>query len=218
MQACPKCKSHYGDEMKICRTCGAILEVVAEEPPRVDAPLPPEAVEASPASLEEDVPHEATPPGQPSWKCLQCGQSVPGDFEVCWNCGASRDGKADPYFNREPAEDDDDDSVDEVEDNGGPAAEEDSEPRSTGRSGPRCPKCGSSKIIPRTRILDQGEYSDGSLKVVIDGDPNALIFKDRLYGRLAADVCGDCGHVELTVENPSELYEHYLRSKDGAGD
>jgi hypothetical protein len=75
MQACPKCKLHYGDEMKICRTCGAILEMVAGEPPQ--------AVKDSLPSHEEDVPHEATPPSQPSWKCLQCGQYVPGDFQVC---------------------------------------------------------------------------------------------------------------------------------------
>jgi hypothetical protein len=47
---------------------------------------------------------------------------------------------------------------------------------------------------------------------VVYGDPEALIFKDRVYGRLKADICGDCGHVELRVENPGELYEHYRRT------
>jgi predicted RNA-binding Zn-ribbon protein involved in translation (DUF1610 family) len=77
-----------------------------------------------------------------------------------------------------------------------------------------CPKCGSSKIIPSAKILVQRTYSNGWLRVVVDGDPNALIFKDCLYDRLTASICGDCGHVELTVSHLSELYEHYRRSKE----
>ena len=72
---------------------------------------------------------------------------------------------------------------------------------------------GSSKIIPNATIFDQGQGSDGLLKVIVDGNPDALIFKDRLYSRLAADICGDCGHVELKVDYPGRLYEQYLRSK-----
>ena len=61
-------------------------------------------------------------------------------------------------------------------------------------------------------VSDQGEYSDGRLKVVVFGDPSALVFKDRLYGELRADICGDCGHVELRVANPEELYGHYRKA------
>jgi hypothetical protein len=50
------------------------------------------------------------------------------------------------------------------------------------------------------------------LSVVIYGDPKALLFKDRLYGRLRADICGDCGHVEWRVVNPKALYEHYRQA------
>ena len=59
-----------------------------------------------------------------------------------------------------------------------------------------------------------GEYSGGTLQVVISGDPSALIFKDRLYGELKANICGDCGHVELRVANPKELYRHYRKSSE----
>jgi hypothetical protein len=48
--------------------------------------------------------------------------------------------------------------------------------------------------------------------VVVFGDPGALVFKDRLYGELWADICGDCGHVELRVANPRQLYRHYRKS------
>ncbi len=77
----------------------------------------------------------------------------------------------------------------------------------------QCPKCGSIKIIPNTRIRDQGQSSDGKLKAFVDADPEALIFKDRLYSMLLADICGECGHVELRVEQPGSLYSHYLQSR-----
>lgn len=40
------------------------------------------------------------------WQCANCGNTVPRTFDVCWNCGADRDGKADPDFLpvAEPAE------------------------------------------------------------------------------------------------------------------
>ena len=61
-------------------------------------------------------------------------------------------------------------------------------------------------------VQDQGEGSHRYLRVVICGDPSALIFKDRLYGELRANICGDCGHVELRVTNPRELYRHYRKA------
>lgn len=79
----------------------------------------------------------------------------------------------------------------------------------------RCLRCGSSKIIPHVRVFDQGQYSNGGLLAVVDADPDALVFKDRLYDEITADICGDCGHVELKAEHPQELYEHLLRSQDG---
>jgi ribosomal protein S27AE len=78
----------------------------------------------------------------------------------------------------------------------------------------QCSKCGSTEMIPNADILDQGQGSDRSLQVVVYGNPDALILKDRLYGVLMADICGDCGHADLKVANPEELYEHYLRSLD----
>jgi hypothetical protein len=78
----------------------------------------------------------------------------------------------------------------------------------------RCPACASTRVIPRVHVIDQGQGSHGSLNVVVYGNPEALLFKDRLWGQLAADVCGDCGHVQFRVQNPRQLYEHYLRSKE----
>ncbi|MGQ0637085.1 MAG: hypothetical protein ACT4QC_20945 [Planctomycetaceae bacterium] len=32
------------------------------------------------------------------WACPKCSEQVEGNFEVCWNCGTSRDGTTDPEF------------------------------------------------------------------------------------------------------------------------
>ena len=58
-------------------------------------------------------------------------------------------------------------------------------------------------------ITDQGQGSSGSLRVVVYGHPEAILFKDRRYGQLRADICGECGHVEIWIANAAELYDHY---------
>jgi hypothetical protein len=195
LKKCPKCLSQYGDDLKICRTCGGILEKVAEEQP--------ETVEVDPTPHDEDIAIEAPPAKQDSWTCSQCGQSVPGGFEVCWNCGTSQEGVPDPEFHKERG--------------GNDAPLEIWQPREVEpvakRTGRPCPRCGSENIIPNASILGRVGYSDGRISIVVDGDPDAMIFKDRLYDQLTADVCGECGHVELSAVHPNELYEHYLRSK-----
>lgn len=77
-----------------------------------------------------------------------------------------------------------------------------------------CRACGSTKMIPNVYVLDQGKGSDGYLQVVVYGDPQALIFKDRVYGHLRAWICGNCGFTELRVKNPEELYQKYLEAKE----
>ena len=32
------------------------------------------------------------------WKCIKCGEEIEPDFDVCWACGASKDGVEDPGF------------------------------------------------------------------------------------------------------------------------
>jgi hypothetical protein len=77
-----------------------------------------------------------------------------------------------------------------------------------------CAKCGSTKIIPDAQIFDQGQYSDGHLKVVVAEDPEAWVFKGNKLTALRAQVCGECGHAELRVEDPHLLYEVYLKSRE----
>ena len=192
----------------------------SETPPNIDTSLPiftPAAEERkeNPETFPDTDEREENPEipldideprplsSERSWRCPQCHKPVPNTFDVCWNCGTNQNGTPDPNFVKEPLEIPRD------------VAEEEPMTRGDMRAhGLQCPKCGSSKIIPKARILDQGQHSDGDLKVVIYGNPEALIFKNRLYGKLTADICGDCGHVELRVENPEELYDHYHEASE----
>jgi len=137
--------------------------------------------------------------------CPRCYENVPKSFDVCWNCGTTSDGQEDRDFVAEPL--DGDDSVQ-------PRATFDSGASAVPEAAPRCARCGSAKIMPDVRLVDQGQGSDGVSKVVVFGNPDALLFKDRRYGKVTADLCGNCGHVELRVDNFRELYEHYRDSFD----
>ena len=77
-----------------------------------------------------------------------------------------------------------------------------------------CAKCGSEKIVPQVRILDLGDYNmPGHLSVQIEGNPDALFFKEKFKDAMKAWVCGECGYAELYVTQPRELYAAYERSK-----
>lgn len=202
MRKCPKCSMEYDDDRKICRACGSALDDYV--PPPVEAVPPAPVVEPLPILDEPILAEFAEEVAKPrhSWTCQGCGKLVPVEFTVCWNCGADEQGQPDSGFVVEPKDD-----WKKLERKLIVEAEE------IKTNEPHCPKCGSKKIIPRTRVRDQGQYSNGHLQVVVCGDPNALLFKDRLLEDIIADVCGDCGFIELKVKNPGELYEHYLHAK-----
>jgi uncharacterized OB-fold protein len=80
-----------------------------------------------------------------------------------------------------------------------------------------CPRCGSEKIIPGVPLLDR--YGDVGgfhtpAEVQVHGAPQAWVFKDTVAAKLLADVCGECGNVELRVDDFRELYAKYLKSLD----
>jgi predicted nucleic-acid-binding Zn-ribbon protein len=78
----------------------------------------------------------------------------------------------------------------------------------------KCAKCGSKRIVPRARVLDQGEYSDGVLKAALDRNPEAWIFKGTVLSSLCACICADCGFTELYADHPEELYQVYQQTQE----
>ncbi|RKU35810.1 hypothetical protein C6496_16055 [Candidatus Poribacteria bacterium] len=79
----------------------------------------------------------------------------------------------------------------------------------------KCGRCGSEKIMPNLRIRDRYEAGMGQdVEVEVEGNPNAMIFKKAHREALRATVCGECGNVGLSVENPKALWETYTQGKD----
>jgi hypothetical protein len=221
MQKCPKCATVYSDESKICRTCGSILEASSELGSVLAGLSESEPELLTAANVVDDLPRDESLPmavsaeDPPAWTCSQCKKSVPGNFDICWNCFTTRDGDFDPEFAEivaaaEIAEDQDDFADDEPPTQ---ATNRTAASPSVRENRLCCSRCGSDKIIRDARLCDQGQNSDGKGYIMVYGDPEAWILKDRRYGLLIADICGRCGHVEFRVNNPTELYEHYRKSR-----
>ena len=79
----------------------------------------------------------------------------------------------------------------------------------------KCGRCGSEKVMPDLRVRDRYEAGmEQNLEVEVQGNPNALIFKQAHREALRATVCGECGNVGLSVENPQALWETYSERKN----
>ena len=75
-----------------------------------------------------------------------------------------------------------------------------------------CLKCGSNKLMSNVRIVDHGMMnSKQDLSIELDMNPDAFVLKKPLKGTLLARICGQCGHVDLSVGNPEELWEQYQK-------
>jgi len=78
----------------------------------------------------------------------------------------------------------------------------------------KCSKCGSEKIIPLATMLDQGQYSPGTLQALVGcTNPEAWIFKGSITATMKANICGACGYTELIADNPTALYDEYLKAR-----
>ncbi len=78
----------------------------------------------------------------------------------------------------------------------------------------KCPNCEGTKIIMNAKILDRGDNDrHHELCAVVEGAPNALIFKEKSYGIMTACICSDCGLTEIYTENTRELYEKFKLSQ-----
>lgn len=65
----------------------------------------------------------------------------------------------------------------------------------------QCPTCGSTKIVRDLPVRCKNSASDGNLSIHFDTPPDETTPKECPSAGLLADVCSDCGHVELKVQN-----------------
>lgn len=195
MLTCPKCTKTFDDDSKICRDWGAILE------PLESSQLEPTVDDLMESALQGDQEEAEAEWEQKPWHCPHCKEAIEADFDVCWNCGTNRSGQPDPGFVSVRSD------------------SEALEPKHLDYSsrkvphGDACPRCGSRRVISNAYLGESGPHHfEWKVTVNVEGDPKAWIFKDTERAELKADICGQCGHVELKVTNAALLYEHYLKS------
>ncbi|HYG62330.1 MAG TPA: hypothetical protein VEL74_07100 [Thermoanaerobaculia bacterium] len=82
-----------------------------------------------------------------------------------------------------------------------------------------CAKCRSTKVLPKVRVMDRGDYSldAGELALIVYEKPEAMIFKGPHEGSLFARVCGECGYTEMYLENPGEFYRLFTETQGKKG-
>jgi formate dehydrogenase assembly factor FdhD len=69
--------------------------------------------------------------------------------------------------------------------------------------------------MPNLRIRDRSEaVTEQDVEVEVQGNPNALIFKQAHREALKATVCGECGNVGLSIENPQRLWKIYTEQEN----
>lgn len=76
----------------------------------------------------------------------------------------------------------------------------------------KCSVCGSNKIIPKVNLVERGHnHSKNNLSIEIEGDPNALFFKETTKEPIKAKVCCSCGKIDLFIEETEDLWETYQK-------
>ena len=76
---------------------------------------------------------------------------------------------------------------------------------------PRCLKCGSDSVVPDVRLIDRGHGDDRKpTDLGVETKPEALLFKGEVRVPTRAQVCGDCGFVEVYAADPRKLWEAYV--------
>ncbi len=80
----------------------------------------------------------------------------------------------------------------------------------------KCNKCGSSAIVPRAMVADRNQNADYDLKLRVDAEPSAMVFKQAVRSAVHAFVCSSCGYVEFYADDPKALYDAYLAAQQNS--
>ena len=76
---------------------------------------------------------------------------------------------------------------------------------------PRCLKCGSDAMVPDVRLIDRGESDMRKpAEVGLATKPDAILFKGEVRVGTAAQVCGDCGFVEVYATEPHKIWDAHI--------
>lgn len=76
-----------------------------------------------------------------------------------------------------------------------------------------CLRCGSDARIPDVRLIDRDQSSSKNARVGLATKPDAMLFKAEVVVSTRATVCGECGFVELTADDPHALWSAHVERK-----
>lgn len=77
-----------------------------------------------------------------------------------------------------------------------------------------CSACGSSKIMHDMRIVDFGHGNAKKDLSVEIKTTDRTFFNKFEKGAIKAQICGSCGKVDLLINNPHDLWNGYLKTKN----
>lgn len=80
----------------------------------------------------------------------------------------------------------------------------------------KCGKCGSTAVVPRAMVADRNQNAENDLKLRVDAQPSAIMFKQAARSAIHASVCSSCGYVELYADDPKALYDAYLAAQQNS--
>jgi hypothetical protein len=123
------------------------------------------------------------------WQCVKCREEVVDGFDVCWNCGTSKDGVEDPKFQKA-----DDISPEAIASRGVQALDE------SARDPITCPRCRRKLDHVGTKAFHEGTRW-GAL-----GDLAELFVNKQ---RFDVYCCPRCGRVELFVDGIGEEFRSH---------
>jgi hypothetical protein len=82
-----------------------------------------------------------------------------------------------------------------------------------------CPRCSSENVFRAAKVYALSPASNALLQVETQADPDAVFFKDEQLAEVQADVCADCGHVELSIAEAKAraLHEAWRKGAERRG-
>jgi hypothetical protein len=196
MRKCPKCSAVFDEHLNFCRTCDAMLETVVEELPQGgDSDKSDKRNENPKVAPRPSVKRTLSASKQSPSRLKELVRSAINELEdSILDAGNKRYGRSNP-----------DDSLTLLNLHRYSKAPD--------RLPGECPKCGSRKKIPNLPVRCKSLDGEGNPSLYIDAVPGAAISEKHPDPLLLADVCGDCGNIELKVQNPQDLYNRYLQSE-----
>lgn len=76
-----------------------------------------------------------------------------------------------------------------------------------------CSRCGSSKMIEDGVVFDDGRNSKSLLEAGFLRTPSRIVFRGNVSQVVRAVICGECGYLEMHLDNAPDLYAQYIEAR-----